>query len=228
MRSCRPTKFYRWLFVGAGVPDGPPCCGSAFIKAPLCKGGESRALPEADEARRTSGSGQNFGGFDAAAKFWAPQQELSAVRLTEGLTAVDNPSVNASRCHLPLHKGGFGPCENDKRTILAQQKKEALRASFFDNSVSVVLFHLADDGDVQLVKLLLLDGRRCAHHDILCVLVHGAATMRRLWRMKHGSRKAAPRFAAPERVWKSEWRNEGIPHIKRRAILPFFLYGYKV
>ena len=124
MRSCRPTKLYRWLFVGAGVPDGPPCCGSAFIKAPLCKGGESRALPVADEARRTSGSGQNFGGLNAAAKFWAPQQELSSASETEGLTAIDNPSVNASRCHLPLHKGGFGPCEKDKRTILAQQKRK--------------------------------------------------------------------------------------------------------
>ena len=38
--------------------------------------GESRALPVAGEARRTSGSGQNFGGFNAAAKFWAPQQEI--------------------------------------------------------------------------------------------------------------------------------------------------------
>ena len=102
--------------VGAGVPDGPPCCGSAFIKAPLCKGGESRALPVADEARRTSGSGQNFGGLNAAAKFWAPQQEIrfwppcvkGAVTAGDwGIVAPsDNPS-GASR-HLPLHKGGFG------------------------------------------------------------------------------------------------------------------------
>ncbi len=30
--------------------------------------------------------------------------------LTEGgkTGEYDNPSVNASRCHLPLHKGGFG------------------------------------------------------------------------------------------------------------------------
>ena len=38
--------------------------------------GESRALPVADEARRTSGSGHNFGGFHAAAKLWEPQQEI--------------------------------------------------------------------------------------------------------------------------------------------------------
>ena len=38
--------------------------------------GESRALPVANEARRTSGSGQNFGDLNAAAKFWAPQQEI--------------------------------------------------------------------------------------------------------------------------------------------------------
>ena len=55
--------------------------------------------------------------------------ELSAVRLTEGLSAIGNPSVNASRCHLPLHKGGFSPCNNTKRTVL--KKKEARWASFF-------------------------------------------------------------------------------------------------
>jgi hypothetical protein len=32
----------------------------------------------ADEARRTSGSGQNFGGLNAAAKFWEPQQDIAA------------------------------------------------------------------------------------------------------------------------------------------------------
>ena len=40
--------------------------------------GVSRALPVADKARRTSGSGQNFGGLNAAAKFWAPQQDIAA------------------------------------------------------------------------------------------------------------------------------------------------------
>ena len=40
------------------------------------RGEESRAPPVADEARRTSGSGQNFGGFNTAAKLGAPQQEI--------------------------------------------------------------------------------------------------------------------------------------------------------
>ena len=40
--------------------------------------GESRALPVADEARRASGSGQNFGGQKDAAKFWVPQQDIAA------------------------------------------------------------------------------------------------------------------------------------------------------
>ena len=39
---------------------------------------------------------------------------------------------------------------------------------------SVVLFHLADDGDVQLVQLLLLHDGGSAHHDILGVFIHGA------------------------------------------------------
>ena len=82
----------------------------------MLRRGESRALPVADEARRTSGSGQNFGGLNAAAKFWAPQQEIrfwppcvkGAVTAGDwGIVAPsDNPS-GASR-HLPLHKGGFG------------------------------------------------------------------------------------------------------------------------
>ena len=44
----------------------------------MLRRGESRALPVADKARRTSGSGQNFGGSNAASKFWAPQQDIAA------------------------------------------------------------------------------------------------------------------------------------------------------
>ena len=44
----------------------------------MLRRGVSRALPVADKARRTSGSGQNFGGSNAAAKFWASQQDIAA------------------------------------------------------------------------------------------------------------------------------------------------------
>ena len=66
-----------------------------------CKGGESRALPVADEARRTSGSGQNFGGLNAAAKFWVPQQELSSVSETERLTGLRQSFRGADRVLRP-------------------------------------------------------------------------------------------------------------------------------
>ena len=66
-----------------------------------CKGGESRALPVADEARRTSGSGQNFGGLNAAAKFWVPQQELSSVSETERLTGLRQSFRGADRVVRP-------------------------------------------------------------------------------------------------------------------------------
>ena len=45
--------------------------------------GANRALPVADTARRASGSGQNFGGPNAAAKFWAPQQEIRTPQLSK-------------------------------------------------------------------------------------------------------------------------------------------------
>ena len=66
-----------------------------------CKGGESRALPVADEARRTSGSGQNFSGFNAAAKFWAPQQVMSSVSETERLTGLRQSFRGADRVVRP-------------------------------------------------------------------------------------------------------------------------------
>jgi hypothetical protein len=51
----------------------------------------------ADEARRTSGSGQNFGGLNAAAKFWAPQQVMSAAKLTGGLSVIRQPLRQKSK-----------------------------------------------------------------------------------------------------------------------------------
>ena len=82
------------IIVGADALIGPPL-------APLCKGGESRALPVADEAQRTSGSGQNFSGFNAAAKFWVPQQELSSVSETERLTGLRQSFRGADRVVRP-------------------------------------------------------------------------------------------------------------------------------
>ena len=79
-----------------------------------CKGGESRALPVADEARRTSGSGQNFSGFNAAAKFWAPQQVMSSVSETERLTGLRQSFRGADRVVRPYkitgHRYPISPC----------------------------------------------------------------------------------------------------------------------
>ena len=75
--------------------------GAAIRSWPPLRGGESRALPVADEARRTSGSGQNFGGLNAAAKFWAPQQVMPSVSEAggENLSLLFSPSVGALRKH---------------------------------------------------------------------------------------------------------------------------------
>ena len=62
--------------------------------------GESRALPVADEARRTSGSGQNFGGLNAAAKFWAPQQDIAAEIDTKNMPLAYFLNVSTPACFL--------------------------------------------------------------------------------------------------------------------------------
>ena len=98
-------------------PKGPLCEGAGECKRDwrrdkkivrcntrwMLRRGESRALPVADKARRTSGSGQNFGGLNAAAKFWAPQQDIAAAIGTKNMPPacflyVPTPPKRRSRC----------------------------------------------------------------------------------------------------------------------------------
>ena len=101
----------------APPPKGPLCEGAGERKRDwrrdkkivrcntrwMLRRGESRALPVADKARRTSGSGQNFGGLNAAAKFWAPQQDIAAAIGTKNMPPacflyVPTPPKRRSRC----------------------------------------------------------------------------------------------------------------------------------
>ena len=73
---------HRKCTVGRGDHTPPP-----VMRQDICGGmwGAIRALPVADEARCASSCGQNFGGLNAAAKFWVPQQDHAALRRGRGI-----------------------------------------------------------------------------------------------------------------------------------------------
>jgi hypothetical protein len=84
----------------------------------------------ADEARRTSGSGQNFGGFNAAAKFWVPQQELSA-KLTEGENKNSKLLLHRDRSCPRQWRAGQTPAPAHQCPGIILQKPTAFGAAAF-------------------------------------------------------------------------------------------------
>ena len=70
------------------------------------------------KGKRSAVAGVNDSPVDCQSRDRTARRRLSA-KLTEGLSfqprlhqnrRIDNPSVTASPCHLPLHRGGFGWC----------------------------------------------------------------------------------------------------------------------
>jgi hypothetical protein len=92
------------------TPSEPP---------PLPRGGFSWCIlhpaaprvPWEGEEGRAAGVAKGLSQFAAqAALLGAREGSLEPRGVTRGRAAIGNPSVTASPCHLPLHKGGFSWC----------------------------------------------------------------------------------------------------------------------
>ena len=111
--------------------------------------GAIRALPVADTARRASGSGQNFGGSNAAAKFWAPQQGIriwppcvkGAVSYG-GIAAEIGAKNMPPACFLNAPTGGLSSIRQPLR-----QKSKIFATSPYTGEAFVTDSHASDRGE---------------------------------------------------------------------------------